>query len=127
MMHANISSLIPRVRAVNDHCLPVKKSYAPKELGAPDSCDIARIKPEDRNKEDEASAGLRKHPDAVCVRMPGRVWREGQLHPPSSSGLIRGSILLTADGCGVDAWVKPEHNGGWGDATALPSIGGAAW
>ncbi|PDS98355.1 hypothetical protein CO659_06490 [Rhizobium sp. S9] len=129
MMHANISSLIPvlvtgmkprRVRAVNDHSLPLKKSPAPKDLGALDSCD------EHRNEGGEASAGSRKHPDAVCVSMPGPVWRKGQPHLPSSSGLTRGPILLTADGCGVDARVKPEH-GGWAEAAALPLTGGAAW
>ena len=61
----------------------------------------------DRNEGGEVSAGLRKHLDAVCVSMPGRVWRKGQPHPPSSSGLTRGSISAAADGCGVDARVRP--------------------
>ncbi|PDV84838.1 hypothetical protein CO652_29690 [Rhizobium sp. H4] len=110
----------PRVRAVNNK---IRRSPAPKDLGA-----------------------------------------EAQPHPPSCSGLTRGSIPVAADGCGVDARVKPEHDGAWGgskkpltaytpvsgtlsasatddvgtglnrldkakraSATALPSIGGAAW
>lgn len=79
----------------------------------------------DSNDGGEVSGGLRKHPDAVCVSMPGRAWREGQ--PRSSSSLTRGFIPIAADRCGVDARVKLEHDGGWGDATNLPSIGGAAW
>ncbi|OOO25872.1 UNVERIFIED_ORG: hypothetical protein BTE55_19080 [Rhizobium sophorae] len=109
----------PRVRAVNNKIRRSKESPAPKDLGALDSCD------EHRNEGGEVS-GLRTHPDGGCVSMPGRIWREGQPHPQSSQGLTRGSILLTADGCGVDARVKPEHDGEWGGST-LPSIGGAAW
>ncbi len=45
---------------------------------------------------------------------PKDLGAEAQPHPPSSSGLTRGSIPVAADGCGVDAWVKPEHDGGWG-------------
>ncbi|ANM12471.1 hypothetical protein AMK06_CH04031 [Rhizobium sp. N541] len=61
----------------------------------------------DRNNGGEASAGLRKHLETVCISMPGRVWRKGQPQPPSSSGLTRGSIPVAAGECGVDARVRP--------------------
>ncbi|RFB90063.1 tRNA lysidine(34) synthetase TilS [Rhizobium leguminosarum bv. trifolii] len=48
----------PRVGAVNDSTMP-KESSAPKDLGALDSCDIPRVKPEDRN-EQGWGAGLPK-------------------------------------------------------------------
>ena len=47
--------------------------------------------------------------------------------PPSVIlGLEPRIHATTADGCGVDARVKPEYDGGWG-GSALPPTGGATW
>src|ERR1700754_2974305 len=44
---------------------------------------------------------------------------ERPTHTPFSRALSLGSMRVAAGGCGVDARVKPEHDGGWGVLATL--------
>ncbi|PDT18163.1 hypothetical protein CO670_05055 [Rhizobium sp. J15] len=97
-----------RVRAVNESVSKEKESFAAKVLGALDSCD------EHRNEEGRSRCRLNEARVMVClctqtVRL-ARMLTTLSVIP----GLEPGIHAVAADGSGVHARLKAEHDGGLG-------------